>query len=432
MIHNWDCPVAIQAAFRGLAEPIRRFGHDVAGSYIVTSALLMPVLIGLVGFGTDYGFYVYQRQHMQGAADAAAFSAATAMTFGTSDDTSTTTEARAAASSYGFKNGTKNAAVTVNQPPKSGTHMVAGAVEVIIKQPQPRFFSALMGSGSVMVAARAVAMSGSNGLGCVLSLDPSASGSTTVQGTANIALTGCSMFDNSNSSTAISVGGSSTVSAYSVGVVGGILGTSNITASHGIATGQSPIRDPYAGSSFGSFSGCDHTKMSVKDTETLSPGVYCNGLSLNAGANVILLPGIYYIDQGSLSVNGGATLSGDGVTIVFTSSTGSNYATATINGGATVNITAPTSGPTAGIAIFGDRNMPTGTTFKFNGGASQVFTGAIYVPKGAVQFAGGADTSRACTQLVADTVTFTGNANFAINCTGIGTKPIATAATMVE
>jgi hypothetical protein len=238
------------------------------------------------------------------------------------------------------------------------------------------------------------------------------------------------LFNNSTSSTAITVGGSSAVSAYSVGVVGGISG--NITASHGIATGQSPTRDPYAGASFGSFSGCDYNKMSVKNTATLSPGVYCNGLSLNAGANVFLQPGIYYIDQGSLSVNGGATLSGDGVTIVFTSSTGSNYATATINGGATVNITAPTSGPTAGIAIFGDRNMSTGTPFKFNGGASQIFTGAIYVPKADVQFAGGANTSRACTQLVGDTVTFTGNANFAINCSGTGIKPIATAATMVE
>src|SRR5262249_5948139 len=148
--------------------------------------------------------------------------------------------------------------------------------------------------------------------------------------------------------------------------------------------------------------------------------------------NVTLQPGIYYIDQGSFSVNGGATVTGNGVTIVFTSSTGSNYADATINGGATVNITAPTTGPTAGIAIFGDRNMPTGTPFKFNGGASQIFTGAIYVPKGDVQFAGGANTSKACTQLVGDKVTFTGNASFAINCSGTGTKSIASAATIVE
>ncbi len=431
MIENRDRRFGIKAALTCLARPIVRFRRDDAGSYIITSALLMPVLVGLVGYGTDYGVYVYERQRMQGATDAAAFSAATAITYGTST-TGSTTEALAAASSYGFTDGANGVTVTVNEPPASGTHMVTGAVEVIVKQPQPRFFSAIMGSGKVIVAARSVAMSGINGLGCVLALDPSASGSATIQGSAAVALTGCSLFNNSNSSSAITASGSSTTAAYSVGVVGGISGITSITASHGIATGQSPIRDPYGSASSGSFSGCDHTKMSVKNTVTLSPGVYCNGLSLNAGANVTLQPGIYYIDQGSFSVNGGATITGNGVTIVFTSSTGSNYATATINGGATVNITAPTDGPTAGIAIFGDRNMPTGSSFKFNGGASQIFTGAIYVPKGAVQYAGGANTSKACTQLVGDTITFTGNANFAINCTGNGTKPIAGAATIVE
>jgi hypothetical protein len=133
---------------------------------------------------------------------------------------------------------------------------------------------------------------------------------------------------------------------------------------------------------------------------------------------------VYYLDQGSLSVKGGATLTGTGVTLVFTSSTGSSYATANINGGATINLTAPTTGSTAGIVFFGDRNMPVGTSFSFEGGASQAFGGALYLPKGAVSFAGGSNTGNACTQLVADTITFSGNSNFAINCAGYGTKPL--------
>ena len=166
---------------------------------------------------------------------------------------------------------------------------------------------------------------------------------------------------------------------------------------------------------------------------TLDPGVYCGGMSLNAGAAVTLSPGIYYLDRGSLQVNGGASLTGTGVTLVFTSSTGQNYATATINGGATVNLTAPTSGPTPGIVLFGDRNMPTGTGFKFNGGASQYFGGAIYIPQGAVDFAGGANTSTGCTQLIGDTLTFTGNSNLSINCSGSNIKPIGTSlAKLVE
>jgi hypothetical protein len=46
------------------------------------------------------------------------------------------------------------------------------------------------------------------------------------------------------------------------------------------------------------------------------------------------------------SVNGGASLTGNGVTLVFTSSSGHNYASARISGNATIDLTAPTSGPT--------------------------------------------------------------------------------------
>src|SRR6185437_4705428 len=172
---------------------------------------------------------------------------------------------------------------------------------------------------------------------------------------------------------------------------------------------------------------------SAKSTVTLDPGVYCGGMQFNAGANVTLNPGVYYLDRGSLTVNGSATLQGSGVTLVFTSSTGSNYPTATIAGGATVNLTAPTTGALAGIVIFGDRNMPTGSSFKFAGGASQTFGGAIYTPKGSVSFAGGSGTGNGCTQLIADTITFAGSSNFAINCSGSGTKPLGIAtATLVE
>ena len=132
-------------------------------------------------------------------------------------------------------------------------------------------------------------------------------------------------------------------------------------------------------------------------------------------------------------MSGGATMTGSGVTIIFTSSTGSNYASATINGGATLAITAPTTGPTAGIAIFGDRSMPTSTTFKFNGGAGQIIGGALYVPKGTLEYAGGNNANTNCTQVIADTVTFVGNSQLAINCAGYGTQPIGTSmASLVE
>lgn len=229
----------------------------------------------------------------------------------------------------------------------------------------------------------------------------------------------------------MTVVGNATVSALSVGAVGGISGENKITATQGIQTGQASLADPYAGVPLPAFSGCDQNNAKAKNNVTLSPGVYCGGLDVNAGANVTLQAGTYIMDRGSFKVNGGATVSGDGVTIVYTSSTGSNYATATINGGATLNLTAPTTGNMAGFVMYGDQNMPVGSQFTFNGGSTQNFEGAVYLPKADIKYAGGAEGMDGCTQVIADTITFTGNANIAVNCSQTGISAIGGATAML-
>src|SRR4029079_13509666 len=106
------------------------------------------------------------------------------------------------------------------------------------------------------------------------------------------------------STTALSVGGSASISALSVGVVGGISGSASITAMQGIKTGIGPVTDPYANDSFPSFSGCTQDNYKGKTVETINPGVYCGGISVNAGAVITLNPGIYYLDGGDFTVNG--------------------------------------------------------------------------------------------------------------------------------
>src|SRR5258708_24188753 len=58
------------------ANLLVRFRRDQSGSYLVIFAIMMPVLIGLVGLGVDYGVWMNASQKMQAAADPAAFSAA--------------------------------------------------------------------------------------------------------------------------------------------------------------------------------------------------------------------------------------------------------------------------------------------------------------------------------------------------------------------
>jgi len=424
-------PRAAKRMMKNGLSLLRRFSKDESGSYIVIAAFAMPLLIGASGLATEAGLWLYTQQSMQGAADAGAMSAATAYSVGIRSNLST--QADAVTASYGFVDGVNGATITVNQPPLSGTHKsTPGAIEVIVRRPQVRLLTSMWSTKPVPISARAVAV-GNGAFGCVLALDPTASSATSVQGTSTIALNGCSLYDDSSNGNALSIGGSGSVSALSVGVVGGISGGSAIHTTQGTVAGYPNVPDPYASDSFPSFSGCAQTNFSAKTTITISQGVYCGGMTLNAGANVTLNPGVYYINNGSLSINGGATMSGSGVTLVFTSSNGSSYGGATINGGAVVNLTPPPTGSTAGIVIFGDRNMPVGTSFKFNGGAAQVFGGAIYLPKGHIDYSGGAGGSTNCTQIIGDTISFTGNSNLAVNCSAFATKPIGSqAATLVE
>jgi hypothetical protein len=141
---------------------------------------------------------------------------------------------------------------------------------------------------------------------------------------------------------------------------------------------------------------------------------------------------VYYLDGANLSVAGNATITGSGVTLVFTGS-GSNWGTASIGSNANIDLTAPSSGPTKGIVMYGSRDMPAGTAFNLTGGATQSFNGAIYLPKANLSFSGGNGASTSCTKIIADTLTFTGTSNLQVNCSALGTATIgAQTAQLIE
>ncbi|MCK1421166.1 hypothetical protein IVB14_03045 [Bradyrhizobium sp. 180] len=417
-----SCP-ADHARRRGRTiSLLQRFARDQSGSYVLISALLMPVLVGTAGLGTEVGWWYYKHKNMQSAADSGAVSAATAASAGTDP----LSEAKAVTANYGYANGSNNVTVTVNQPPKTGNHASnSQAIEVIVSQPQQRLLSALFGSDPVLITARSVALPNS-GTGCVLALNSSASPAVNVSGGNQLNLIKCNLYSNSSASPSLNVAGSASVAANQVGVVGDVSGASSITASNGIKTHISPVADPYANVSPPARPSCTNAKITVNangKTNSLDPGCYMGSITVNAGAVLNLSPGIYYLDGANLSVAGNATIAGSGVTLVFTGS-GSDWGTASIGSNATINLTAPTSGPTKGIVMYGDRNMPAGTAFNLTGGSTQNFGGAIYLPKANLSFSGGNGTSTSCTKIIADTLTFSGTSNLQVNCTALGTATI--------
>jgi hypothetical protein len=395
-------------------------GLSRRGSVAVLMGLLLPIMIGMVALGVEVTYLLYKQRQMQTAADGAALGGAVALQSG---HPALGVEARGMSAFLGFVDGAADGTtVTVNNPPLSGPQAGNnGAVEVIINQPQTLSMITLFQGGPFNVAARSVATTGA-GAYCVLQLG--GGGSFTMSNGATATLASCGLAVDSTSSSALTMSGAALLTAQSVSVVGGtsITGGASVNPSSAVKTSQSNVADPYGQVAMPSYSGCGggNNKSYGFGIWNLTPGVYCNGLSFGSASIVTMAAGVYFIDRGVFSVGGAVQLSGTNVTIILTSSTGSGYATASIGNGANVTLDAPTTGATAGIVFFGDRNAPAGNSSSFGGGATMNFSGALYYPSQTVIFQNGVSNPSGCTQLIANHLQLTGGSKFQNNCpTGI-------------
>lgn len=399
----------------------KKFLRHRDGGVAPLLALAAVPLMGSVGASIDYTQASAVRSAMQGALDATALTLV--REYGADPTLSLSSRANALFNAQ-FKH-PQGRGVEVSVSAASASS--ATVISMSAASSSATHFMGIAGLKAINITARSATSYSYDGLGCVLALDPIASGGTTNLGSSSVMLKGCSLYANSNNDAAVDVGGTARIEAHSVHAVGGIAGQSNITTTAGIHSRSGLLTDPYADLNYPTFFGCTQNNFKANSNATIDAGVYCGGIIVNAGAVLTLNPGIYYLDGGDLTVNGGATITGINVTLVFTSKNRNGYADVKINGNSIVSLTAPKIGPTAGIVVFGDRSMPADTTFKLNGGSTQYFGGAIYVPAGLVEYSGGSSTSTSCTQLIARRITFTGNSSVAINCSNQGTRPFSAA-----
>jgi len=435
-MRHWIFAARAVGGWPRVRKTLAGFGGDRSGAAAVTIAIAFSLLVGFAALGSEVADWYRTKRTMQGAADSAAYSAATARWSGSSSDIFTS-EAQSVAGNYNYVDGSNGVIVTVNNPPLSGNHTTDNnAIEVIISRPQPLQLASMFMRSGPTIQARAVATVNPNGSGCVLALDRGDVTDLTDNGNTTLDLNHCNLYINSPSKSALSLVGGATINANAAFISGNYTtsGHASLNTMNGTFTGASPANDPYADVPVPSYSGCNQNNYSLNGnkSQTFSPGssgtmVFCNGFSLSGGSSVTLQPGTYVIDGGNFSVSGNSSISGNGVSIILTSSNGSGYATASIEGGSIVNLTAPTSGSLAGLAFFQDRNAPQGGTDSFTGGTTQNINGAIYFPNQHVTFNGGTSTGGAiCTQLVALTITFNGNAAFNNDCLGKGVRGIGT------
>jgi len=393
----------------------RLFLRQDKGAIALMFAMMLPVIIGFVGMGVEVGLWYSAKRSLQSAADAAAIAAAYEVSSGSSAAT-----IASAAQTDAVRNGFDTAigTITLNVPPTSGAYVgQANAVEVLVSEPRQTLFAAILTTASVTIVSRAVALSGGDGDACVLALNTTKQKAMEFSGNSNINATGCVVASNSSHSSSIEITGSGTVTSDSLSSVGGYStqGAATLNTVTAPQTNASAFTDPYAGIDVPAYSACDQSeyKNTPSDTATITPYsttvpyVFCNGLDIKGTLN--LSPGIYVIDGGTFNLNAGAALTGTNVSIILTSSTGSNYAKYTMNGTASVNLTAPTTGDYSGVLMYGDRNGPYQVN-TLNGNASATFNGALYFPSSLVQFEGNSSLGgSSCTQIIADTVKITGS-----------------------
>ncbi|RUW26332.1 hypothetical protein EOA60_18950 [Mesorhizobium sp. M1A.F.Ca.IN.020.06.1.1] len=397
----------------------RRLRRGESGNVATIFALTLPIVVGGAGLGVETSYWYYSSLKLQATADAAAYAGALEKIQGS--DTATIT---AAATQSATDNGLGNGTITVHTPPTSGPNTAKKAVEVILNQNLDRMFTSIFTQTKVPEQARAVALIADASKACVLALNKSASQAALFSGSTSVKLTGCSVMSNSSAADAIKVQGSAGLQADCLISVGGVsLNNPVTTTCKSPITQALPASDPFSSLPAPSTSGSCQNVNSGKSTQTIQPGTYCNGMNLNG--NVALSSGTYVV-QGNLKINAGAVITcaapcTNGVTIYMT---GSN--TISMNGNATVTLSAPTSGTYSGVLFYGDR---TGNAAQstFNGTATSSLTGAIYFPKQQVNYLGNFSGANGCTQVVADTIQWSGNSTINQNCSSLGLQDIPAA-----
>ena len=273
-------------------------------------------------------------------------------------------------------------------------------------------------------------------IGCLYALDPTASSAFSIAG--STIYTACSVIVESTSSSAFEMEGSETLYLQDhaeVGVVGGWQ-LNNQKLWDTISNEQvQPIQvtspgDPLASiaaPTSGTIVSTSHANYDMNNkppNDTLSPGVYCGGLTIGNtnGAWFTMSAGTYIMAGGGLTINSQAMVTGTGVTVYNTSSTGSgcsgssSYTPVTISGQATLTLSAPTSGALNGMLFFGSRTG-CGTLGscqdQINGDSTTVLNGALYFKTDQLTFSG--SNTSGYMMLVADKIYINGNASFGNN-----------------
>ena len=437
---------------RALTRAARRFLACSRGAIAPLTALMMIPVVGGIAYAVELGSWQYLQRSAQNAADSAALAAATLHDTG---GTSTAeNEALAVAEKFGFVDG-ENGSTVDSAIAACPAGVPAGAIcyEAVITTNFPLSFSRVLGFTGTdgvqqLITARALATIGGGGAAedvCIWTLSGE-SASFTSNGGPRPDLEGCSLLSN----------GGMTCNGHDLGADNGIAVGVSVGCGENQISGVEPVQDPYAelrsnippdpcAGTYHQLSGTGQA-MTVDAANRIATGtptwagtekVFCGDVQLQGNVTLTGTSTIV-IMNGRLDLKGYElkTASGAHATIIYGGNNGASYHHYPMSSGGSgsgsnpvIDIVAPTSGPWSGVAMYGDPNVSTNTSFTYTGNSpAWKITGLVYLPTSNLTFSGivnKASDGGDCFVLISYTMLVNGTAQMFNNtaCASSGLEP---------
>ncbi|MBN8532548.1 MAG: pilus assembly protein [Rhizobiales bacterium] len=347
---------------RALRSLLHRFRRAREGSASVLLAIGLPSLLALAGGAVDYTAATQSQSRLQGVADAAALSIAREMTL--SPMTPQRVQLLAASHVQAALGGEASEVQVVGTLAENNT-----AILVVITAPLRTPLGLLPKlTGETTLQSKSLARvntSSSPTKLCVLSLGEYHNGGIFMHNGSMLNAPECMLYSNSTHKSAVIVQQGSQLTANMVCARGGVsnmAGQVRATLVNDCPIQRNPLdtkpEPPLQGA-------CLQNKLTIKDgIRTLSPGVYCKGVTIEGTARVTLNPGIYIFRDGPLTVRQNAEFAGQGVTLMFTGK--KSYFRFLDN--SLIRISAPSGGASAGMLLWEARSFQPGLNSWKNGG----------------------------------------------------------------
>lgn len=423
-----------------MRNPFKALWNDERGNVLIIMGAALPLLVGSAGIATDTIQWSLWKRQLQRAADSGAIAGVYTRI---STDTETAVNA-AVAADLAINNHVgidlQTGYPQIARPADSGDMRSQVQVTLQISKSLPFSGMFMASAPNIRATATAASVPGADEF-CVLATDTSASlTGIEVTGSSNLDIGGCSLMSNSKhpsqaASNGNSGGGSSgsgsSVTAKSLAAAGGVK-YSNTWDVDDYDPNSPTIADPFSGITPPACTKTvtvDMTKNSSypmdRTTMDTAGDVVCfNGTGTKIDVKVqgalTLQTGVsYVINGGNLEMSSASSSITCTSCTIFLSKQSAPASTGNIKiTGGTMNITAPTTGPYKGIAIFQNRlatdNGGTNPENDLVGNVGSVITGAVYTGNRAINYSGGSSTSFACMQIVAKRVKFTGNSSIGL------------------